>query len=890
MHRIAVILAAVVLAAGLAVQEAGAQIVPVSPSEAAQWMRYLVPLPRQIDISGKAVLDPSSVAVYTPANPDIVVSQAKKELWESMGLSGANPNPPSPSFTVTFQIGGSESVPLQSLKNSDQAYRIFPETGSTGLRIVALASRGIYYGCKTVQQLIAAYYLPGSVQMPLLTVTDWPELRDRGVWGNDSYNRTRWMADRKMNYQEQLAARWFDASCIGHAGPKSGGYDKIYTEGPYYGLEPCHAILHLEQNSGTGMFTCYPILVAVNGVSGAWCYTRPVGSPAAVDVLGWWIADLKNLPYCNDVDVWMSESVSTTQGCKCATCSVVNRNVLEARTIVLGWKRAMQTAGPMGLRILTSEVTRNDNDLIVAELQSDPSVKIWHYDSLKTYMVSEMQIVDPDIASWASSGKYGGVVPLLSPTSRAWSPWTGPQFVRYRMQEFKNKSLSGFMGYPTPGIAYYRFNTEAAAEWSWNPDGRSAREFALSWAVREGLPDPEMFADWCDLMGPVSWDVYGSEFPRGILRNNANCGPIATALVNGTLPALGTFKSGLYPAPWGDIKNITQFNNDVSNACKALELAKQMNIPEFTYESLVVHGYITALRALYELKSLVVNGSVAPANRPAAANYFYIYVSGMKQAKDALPKWENAVVGGSAATAETVTIMDNEISQMTSLASSLGCPISSPTTLVPVTSIPAAKKSADGTFVTLGAEVVTSASNGTYIQEAGGPPAGIKVQTSLAMTAGSPVTVIGQMGTSNGERCVNATMVIPRTSSDAVKPVGIRTSSIGGAAYGLQPAVWEYRKEQPGTPVQAQGLNNTGVMVKAAGRVTAQGADYFYIDDGSGCSDGSGNVGIRVICGSITKPSVNTWVMVTGISSTYYDRGRTWRALVAPTASHIVPV
>ncbi|MDH7601858.1 MAG: glycoside hydrolase family 20 zincin-like fold domain-containing protein [Armatimonadota bacterium] len=873
MKRLFTVSLAVFAVLALCEQHVCAEVLPVSSDEAAWWSRHLVPLPRSISFSGKVRVDVGTVAIDAPVGTDIVIDEAVKELRECMGLDAGAQNPANPSFRITLQIGGADSGPLTSLKNSDQAYRIIPEPGGAGLRVVALAPRGVYYGAKTIQQLIKPRVFGGVAEIPIITVTDWPEFRDRGVWGNDSFARTRWMADRKMNFIEQIAARWFDSNCVGHASAKS-GYERMYTEGPYYGVEPCHAVLHMDQHAGTGVFTCYPNLIGVNATYGAWCYSQP----EAVQVLAWWISDLKNLPYSQDVDVWMTESIPASQGCKCASCKLTNRNVLEARTIVAAWKKAMQSVGPMGLRILTSEKTRDDNDLIVQELQSEPTVKIWHYDSLLTYMVSEKPVVDSALAQWAAAGRYLGEVPLLSAFSTCFQPWTCPQYVHYRIQEFKSKGVSGLLGYPTPGIAYNRFNTEAAAEWTWNPDGRTPREFAVSWAVREGLPDPELFADWCETMGPVSWDVYGSEYPRGILRNG-KCGPIATALKNGTLPSLGV--GGYFPAPWGDIKTVTQFNDDVAAATKGLQIAMRMGVPEFYYESLVVHGYITALRALYELKSLVVNGQVAPANRAAAANYFYIYVSGLRQARDAIQNWVNAIGGSQGYFSTSISVLNDEISQMTQLASDLGCPISSEFTLVPVTTIAEAKASPDGTFVCLGSVVVTSKTNGAYIQEAGGRSCGLKLQTSASLTLNQPVSVLGRMRTAGDERYLEALMVIPRTSSDKIKPVALRLRDLGGGPFGLQPAVWEYRKTRSGVVLApAEGLNNLGLRVRAAGRVTAQGSDYFYLDDGSGCDDGSGMRGVRVICGTFTKPAVGSFVVVTGVSSSYYDRGHAWRAIV----------
>ena len=59
----------------------------------------------------------------------------------------------------------------------------------------------------------------------------------------------------------------------------------------------------------------------------------------------------------------------------------------------------------------------------------------------------------------------------------------------------------------------YAFNITALAEWSWNVGGRSEQEFAAAWATREGYENPEAVGEWAELMGPVEFDVYDSEYP-----------------------------------------------------------------------------------------------------------------------------------------------------------------------------------------------------------------------------------------------------------------------------------------------------------------------------------------------------------------------------------------
>ena len=58
--------------------------------------------------------------------------------------------------------------------------------------------------------------------------------------------------------------------------------------------------------------------------------------------------------------------------------------------------------------------------------------------------------------------------------------------------------------------------------------------------------------------------------------------------------------------------------------------------------------------------------------------------------------------------------------------------------------------------------------------------------------------------------------------------------------------------------------------MKQTGRVTYVGNEtepFFYIDDGSQLEDGSGHLGLKVSSRTLTKPSLNSWVVLTGLSS-----------------------
>ena len=138
----------------------------------------------------------------------------------------------------------------------------------------------------------------------------------------------------------------------------------------------------------------------------------------------------------------------------------------------------------------------------------------------------------------------------------------------------------------------------------------------------------------------------------------------------------------------------------------------------------------------------------------------------------------------------------------------------------------------------------------------------IRVAGSQDVTDGDLVTVIGDISVESGERSVVAQNVdvTDHLLSGGLKPFWMSNKVIAGGCFG------------PRTPGVANGcgLRTLGMFVKTTGRVTYVGADdepFFYIDDGSALQDGSGHTGLCVLCRSLAKPVIHSFVSVTGISS-----------------------
>ncbi|MBN1490676.1 MAG: hypothetical protein JXA69_12225 [Phycisphaerae bacterium] len=639
---------------------------PVTEPEAAAWLHHVVPLPKQVAITGRVVVAPQQVHIVTADTAPPLVAQAVRELRECLGQPPDGPATQSPVFTITLELGSEAAQALASLKNADQAYRIVPDERSSVLRCVAREPRGLYYAAKTLQQLIRARAEARQVSIPICEVTDWPDIGDRGLWGSDACDHLRWLSDRKMNYMEQIATSRVTEDK--RATVALADYKRVMVEhGPTYGINPVPAIVHLEQLYGHGLFNVYPELKGQGGKEGAICYSKPV----FIDILADWIVGYATMPGITEVDVWMTENLHGQGGCRCAECAKTDRDMLEARAIVAAWNKAKTRVPDVGLRILTSEETADGNEAVFRELP--PEVKIWYYHSLLTYTTGEEPMVLPALVPLAREGRWAGVCFNICAFVAMAQPFTGADFIHYRMREFAKKGMSGLLGYSTPRLGYGLFNVEAVAEWSWNANGRSPREFAFSWAVREGLDDPALFTEWSQTLGPVAWNVYGSDWPAGEQRKAlAN---VARQLKEGKLPELGFVLWGVYRSPWGDIKSAEQLDRDVVAAKHAVTLARRMGVPTYLQESLIVEGYVRSLAALWSLRSIVTPDGIAEADRPTAKRAFRDYIDSLDQARTTLPLWEATVRKEHEAnryTDKAVELLGEMMAEMKATAADLG--------------------------------------------------------------------------------------------------------------------------------------------------------------------------------------------------------------------------
>ncbi|NQU76926.1 MAG: hypothetical protein HQ546_11500, partial [Planctomycetes bacterium] len=378
-------------------------------------------------------------------------------------------------------------------------------------------------------------------------------------------------------------------------------------------------IHHLEQLARTGLFKVYPNLKAT-GVENSICFSQP----RIVTVVTQWLTELGQIPDVFDVMIWLSEE---GKGCLCAECAKHDRFVNEVRVCIAAWERARKVCPQLGLRLLLTQASYESNDSVLAAIP--PGVKVSYYHGGLTYNTTRKPMIYPALETYAKKGRWLGVYPTISASWRIVAPFSNPSFVHYRMNEFVDKGLTCLVAYCVPSNWYYEANLAAALEWSWNAKGRSPWEFAMAYATRRGIKEPAKFAAWSELLGPVSWDVYGSNFPYREVYGGTD------KIVRGSI-SMGT---GII----AEFKHEERLVEDLATCEKALALALELKDEGVILETEIVQRYVRILKAVWELSKLVHGKVVNEPDRDKAGKYFELFSTACDELVVLYPKWANAV-------------------------------------------------------------------------------------------------------------------------------------------------------------------------------------------------------------------------------------------------------
>lgn len=556
------------------------------------WLDYLVPLPRQVELRGSKVVPPGeiSLALAVVQDPPELVQGALELLKSAVSGAGAPPQVVRDAAQATIilattdQLGnlpGVKPPDFSGLPNPEQACAIRVLPGDR-LLLCATTPLGLRYAALSVSQLVAAKVQPGRVTLPLVELTDSPSIQQRGFWGGDAQRDLEWLSAHKFNLLELHATLGF----ADDGTPTATMPDDLLAEADLLGITVVPIIHHIEQLARTGIFERHPELDGGASPKNPNLHFLKLDHPALRKIVGKWFSDLAKYPTVNAITVWLSED----SGAHKLADPTKNTFVAEVELMHAAVDEARKVKPDLQLRLLTTQASYQDNELVIAAARPDDV--IIHYHGSRTYNCSRAPILDDYFKAFADRGGWLGVCPQVIPDWRGVAPWHGGEFVQARMQEFVDKGVRTLVAYAPAGRPYDRYQVEATAEWSWNPAGRGLDDFAHSYAVRCGVGDPDAFTKYVALTGPVGWDLYGSRV-------------IVIWCYGSSLPLVAKGGLKLGGSVLGEFQDEAQFETDIKASTEAREIAEKLGDPQLVHEAEVLGGWTRILRLQYQLSGIL---------------------------------------------------------------------------------------------------------------------------------------------------------------------------------------------------------------------------------------------------------------------------------------------
>ena len=599
-----------------------AENIKVTSKEQDSWLRYLIPLPQKISIKQKISLEPKDVSIKVREHGSDKEKYATSKI-ERLFKDKTGAIPSGKTFEIIVGIMDKEgkldgitvknAQMLFNLSNNEQAYIIQPHRDNK-LLLTAIHKNGVFYATMTLCQLLEPFITHDRVDIPFVEIMDWPDIEERGLWNFPQPEKwIPWLSSLKLNYGKMAS---IELHMIERNKKNSATIDReLMMKGRLMGFNYLPYIIHLNFLHIYRLFRAYPELAGIgDGALAGRYFAHKLGNqhrvpcaanPILTQILTEWMMDIASQG-ADEVSCWLSERPAQ---CGHKECVLIGQFVLEARAFVNAWRETCKNYPDFSIRLFISTTTSERYYKVLAE--TPPEVKLERCCSTELERVRYLPrdlYINQLFDHYASEGRWVANydVPITA-NGRVETPeFKVPCSSAYRIRDFvrqlKNRNYRGaygMMAWSNLGIETCGFNINALAEWSWNLNGRSEKEFAIAWATRESYKNPEAVGDWSELMGPVEFDVYDSDFPICYSWGKA------VTMVNERkcpLPGEGMFR---YYA------SAEEFDQKITVCKKALEIAKTFEKTDLANETKIILSYLNLAKNIYEIAELVATNDLS---------------------------------------------------------------------------------------------------------------------------------------------------------------------------------------------------------------------------------------------------------------------------------------
>jgi len=632
-----------------------AEVVQLTPQEETQWLRHLIPLPHEISIKRTIILKPSDISISVRKNANDIERNAAAEL-ERLFKDKTGVVPTGKKFSIIIGIPDRNGKlngntvknfkRLNSLPNNDQAY-IIQTDGDNRLLLTGLHGKGVYYAAVTLCQLLEPFMTSDKVTIPLANVLDWPDLEERGLWNFPNPQEfIPWLSSMKLNYGKMVKTRIHP---VEKGNENHATIDKeMMMNARLTAFNYLPFIMHFNFLHAYGLFREHPELAGVGDSALAGRYfAHKIGSqhrapctsqPLFTEILTEWMMDIASQG-ADEVSCWLSERPAQ---CGCDECTAVGQFVLEARACVNAWRETRKAYPDFIIRLFISTTTNERYHQVCAE--APPEVRLERCCANWIERVPHLPrdlIVNPIFDHYAVQGRWIANYDVpLGAYGRVDTPeYKVPSSTAHRIRDFvsqlidrKYQGAYGMLAWGSLAKETYEFNINALAEWSWNQNGRTEKEFAAAWATRAGYNDPEAVSEWSEIMGPVEFDVYESEFPVSY-----SWGQASQMVNERTRPVLGEGLFRYYTSP-------EDFDAKIEACNSALDIAEKFENPYLAHETAVVRSYVKLAQAIYLIADQVATDelSTLDSQNILKANIEMLKQAGKENAA-AIKTWRSAL-------------------------------------------------------------------------------------------------------------------------------------------------------------------------------------------------------------------------------------------------------